>query len=622
MPSLASDPVLQRPSRPEPVSSRAAPPTEPSDSFGSLLDTPRAPQPDRNQTSRADVRCASDSQRPSASTDPSSTKPTETPVTWQATEGQSNNSPDQVPADKSPASPDTSPALPASVQPTEVRPAAVQLAAGQPAEEFAAIAQATAVTTGAAPKADVTPKTDATPKTGGMAKTEDAAAAKVKPTDTPDHTDDASATVSVDSSAVAAVAAVAVPVPVAVVVPAPVVTLPAADPGADLAALKPVDGAAPAQAASAPTVPPPDAPVIDAAAASAPAAPKDPEVAAPAAPQLKSGTDATPQINPEAEATAHAAPPKFDAASAVSVEKNTSDAPVQAAALKAAAPVLPDAATPKAPPQPEGKSDAAGKTRIDTRADAKSDIKTGQHGRVVHAAPEAPAKAAPAVQTSSAETPAEPRAKPQGSGLVHGHSADPASPAVRTAIAETRNAAPAASAAPQAGNATTLPFNLAAPVTPMPTMWPVTALRVDANDPAVAVAGLAVEIVARAQDGSKRFEIRLDPPELGRIDVRLDVDDAGKVTSRLTADRAETLDLLKRDAPQLERALQHAGLNTEGGLEFSLRDQSFANRDQAARETTAATRLIIPDDEPAATEAARRGYGRLIGLGGGVDIRV
>ncbi len=99
-------------------------------------------------------------------------------------------------------------------------------------------------------------------------------------------------------------------------------------------------------------------------------------------------------------------------------------------------------------------------------------------------------------------------------------------------------------------------------------------------------------------NGSKRFEIRLDPPELGRIDVRLDVDTNGKVTSRLIVERTETLDLLRRDAPQLERALQHAGLNTEGGLEFSLRDQNFANRDQTPREAPV-TRLIVPDDEAA-----------------------
>jgi hypothetical protein len=156
---------------------------------------------------------------------------------------------------------------------------------------------------------------------------------------------------------------------------------------------------------------------------------------------------------------------------------------------------------------------------------------------------------------------------------------------------------------------------------PLANPAPLAALRVEpAADNAVPVAGLAVEIVARAQDGLKRFDIRLDPPELGRIDVRLDVDAGGKVTSRLTVERAETLDLLRRDAPQLERALQHAGLDTGGGLEFSLRDQNFANR-EPPREL-AATRLIVPDEEPAAAEAARRGYSRLIGLGGGVDIRV
>ena len=81
-----------------------------------------------------------------------------------------------------------------------------------------------------------------------------------------------------------------------------------------------------------------------------------------------------------------------------------------------------------------------------------------------------------------------------------------------------------------------------------------------------------VEIVSRAEAGLKRFDIRLDPPDLGRIDVRLDVDNNGRVTSRLIVERAETLDLLRRDAPQLERALQQAGLKTDGGIDFSLRD--------------------------------------------------
>jgi len=140
---------------------------------------------------------------------------------------------------------------------------------------------------------------------------------------------------------------------------------------------------------------------------------------------------------------------------------------------------------------------------------------------------------------------------------------------------------------------------------------------------AVPVAGLAVEIVARARDGQNRFEIRLDPPELGRIDVHLNVDRHGNVASRLVVERSETLDLLRRDAPALERALESAGLKTSGqGLEFSLRDQALG-REQADRNgASGAGRLIVRDDEVQPVAAARSGYGRLLGVGAGIDIRV
>ena len=62
----------------------------------------------------------------------------------------------------------------------------------------------------------------------------------------------------------------------------------------------------------------------------------------------------------------------------------------------------------------------------------------------------------------------------------------------------------------------------------------------------------------RRSRGKNRFEIRLDPPELGRIEIRIDVDHDGNVTSRLTVDRADTYDPLRRDAAGLERALQDA----------------------------------------------------------------
>src|SRR5262249_39026810 len=92
-----------------------------------------------------------------------------------------------------------------------------------------------------------------------------------------------------------------------------------------------------------------------------------------------------------------------------------------------------------------------------------------------------------------------------------------------------------------------------------------------------------------------RFEIRLDPPQLGRIDVQLDIDRGGQVTSRLVVERADTLEHLRRDAADLQRALEQAGLKTaDSGLQFALRDQGFAGRDASGSKPDA-TRLIVPD---------------------------
>lgn len=137
----------------------------------------------------------------------------------------------------------------------------------------------------------------------------------------------------------------------------------------------------------------------------------------------------------------------------------------------------------------------------------------------------------------------------------------------------------------------------------------------------VPLESLAVEIATRAQGGRNRFEIRLDPPELGRIDVRLDIDRNGNVTSRLVVEKAETLDVLRRDAHQLERALQDAGLKTsDNSLQFSLRDQSLANRND--RNDSNNPRILVADPELPAAEAAPVAYGLTLRGGRGIDIRV
>ncbi len=144
-----------------------------------------------------------------------------------------------------------------------------------------------------------------------------------------------------------------------------------------------------------------------------------------------------------------------------------------------------------------------------------------------------------------------------------------------------------------------------------------------ASAAAVSIAGLPIAIASRAQAGSNQFDIRLDPPELGRIDVRLDVDSSGQVTSHVTVDRPETLTLLQSQQPQLERALEQAGLTTaENGLQFSLRDQSFAGQNNGGgnAQPGPAQQLVIPDANLSPVDTTQ--IHSRFGLGGGIDITV
>ena len=105
------------------------------------------------------------------------------------------------------------------------------------------------------------------------------------------------------------------------------------------------------------------------------------------------------------------------------------------------------------------------------------------------------------------------------------------------------------------------------------------------------ISGLPIEIAAPRARGKTRFDISLDPADLGRIDVRINVDRNGQVTSHLTVEKPETLQMLRQDAPQLQRALDDAGLKTgSNGLPFSLRDQSSSGPEPAEQSTMPAMR--------------------------------
>ncbi len=85
---------------------------------------------------------------------------------------------------------------------------------------------------------------------------------------------------------------------------------------------------------------------------------------------------------------------------------------------------------------------------------------------------------------------------------------------------------------------------------------------------------IAFNIAKNFDAGNTRFQIRIDPPELGRVDVRLDMSVEGRAQAHLTVERSETLELMMRDARSLERALADAGLSlNKDSLTFSLKDQ-------------------------------------------------
>jgi flagellar hook-length control protein FliK len=199
-----------------------------------------------------------------------------------------------------------------------------------------------------------------------------------------------------------------------------------------------------------------------------------------------------------------------------------------------------------------------------------------------------------------------------------------ATPATATphAHAGTQAAVPATDTSAQAASAVQAPLTN---TTSAATASTATLTATAANANAIPISGVPIEIAAAARAGKTRFDISLDPLDLGRIDVRINVDRNGQITSHLTVEKPETLQMLRQDAPQLQRALDDAGLKTgSNGLSFSLRDQNSSGQNSGQNNDNGgnARRLIISDEEAVPTAPVGRSYGRMLGSSSGVDIRV
>jgi len=145
---------------------------------------------------------------------------------------------------------------------------------------------------------------------------------------------------------------------------------------------------------------------------------------------------------------------------------------------------------------------------------------------------------------------------------------------------------------------------------------------------AQAVARMAQVIAGRAREGARAFEIRMDPPELGKVDVRLEIGADKKVQALMLAEKPETLADLERAARALERALNEAGLEMKrGGLSFGLREDGAGSRGRgdegdASHSGDAVTKNSSAPDEPAIMASADPSEREIFGFAARAAARV
>lgn len=125
------------------------------------------------------------------------------------------------------------------------------------------------------------------------------------------------------------------------------------------------------------------------------------------------------------------------------------------------------------------------------------------------------------------------------------------------------------------------------------------------------------QLVAQVRtDPAGPYEIRLDPPELGRIAVRMVATEAGMV-AQISADRGDVLDTLRKSESQIARDFADAGFE---GLAFSFTEGSDADSASDDGSENSAPD-VAPDFLAASTDAAPT-TARPMLINGRLDVRL
>ncbi|QIG79683.1 flagellar hook-length control protein FliK [Stakelama tenebrarum] len=90
---------------------------------------------------------------------------------------------------------------------------------------------------------------------------------------------------------------------------------------------------------------------------------------------------------------------------------------------------------------------------------------------------------------------------------------------------------------------------------------------------------LGIAIARKVQNGEDMLRVRMNPGDLGRVEVTLAFDDKGHVQATLKADTQAAIELLRRDAADLGRALDQAGVRADP-QNFRFESRSDGNQQQ------------------------------------------
>lgn len=143
------------------------------------------------------------------------------------------------------------------------------------------------------------------------------------------------------------------------------------------------------------------------------------------------------------------------------------------------------------------------------------------------------------------------------------------------------------------------------------------------------VAALSAQIIKKLEGRSTRFDVELNPADLGRVDVRIEIGAHGRMTATMSFENPQAAAELRSRADELQKSLEQAGFDLSGGLQFDVandqRQASQGQPDQSAGANSGRGRafqaaLDTADDSASAALSSALAYRSRPATG--VDIRI